>query len=44
MITAIIRNKGNTLILELPHSIYDIYDKLRSIGIQQPETDSADRQ
>ena len=36
MITAIIRNKGNTLILELPHSIYDIYDKLRSIGIQQP--------
>jgi len=36
MITAIIRNKKNTLVLELPHSIYDIYDKLRSIGIQQP--------
>ena len=36
MITAIIRNKENTLVLELPHSIYDIYDKLRSIGIQQP--------
>ena len=36
MITAIIRNKENTLALELPHSIYDIYDKLRSIGIQQP--------
>ncbi len=25
MITAIIRNKENTLVLELPHSIYDIY-------------------
>ena len=36
MITAIIRNKKNTLVLELPHSIYDIYDKLRSIGIRQP--------
>ena len=36
MITAIIRNKENTLVLELPHSIYDIYDKLRSIGIHQP--------
>ena len=35
MITAIIRNKENTLVLELPHSIYDIYDKLRSIGIRQ---------
>ena len=33
MITAIIRNKENTLVLELPHSIYDIYEKLRSIGI-----------
>ena len=36
MITAIIRNKDYTLALELPHSIYDIYDKLRSIGIRQP--------
>ena len=36
MITAIIRNKENTLVLELPHSIYDIYDELRSIGIMQP--------
>ena len=36
MITAIIRNKENTLVLELPHSIYDIYEKLRSIGIMQP--------
>ena len=36
MITAIIRKKENTLVLELPHSIYDIYDKLRSIGITQP--------
>lgn len=36
MITAIIRNKGNTLVLDLPHSIYDIYEKLQSIGIMQP--------
>ena len=36
MITAIIRNKDNTLVLELPHSIYDIYEKLQSIGIMQP--------
>lgn len=36
MITAIIRHKDNTLVLELPHSIYDIYEKLRSIGITQP--------
>ena len=36
MITAIIRHKENTLVLELPHSIYDIYEKLRSIGITQP--------
>ena len=36
MITAVIRNKENTLILELPHSIYDIYEKLQSIGIMQP--------
>ena len=36
MITAIIRNKENTLVLELPHSIYDIYEKLQSIGIRQP--------
>lgn len=36
MITAIIRNKENTLVLDLPHSIYDIYEKLQSIGIVQP--------
>ena len=36
MITAIIRNQENTLVLDLPHSIYDIYEKLRSIGIVQP--------
>ena len=36
MITAIIRNKENALVLELPHSIYDIYEKLQSIGIWQP--------
>ena len=47
MITAIIRNKENTLVLELPHNIYDIYEKLQSIGIRQPPkriplTDSED--
>ena len=36
MITAIIHNKENTLVLDLPHSIYDIYEKLQSIGIVQP--------
>lgn len=36
MITAIIRNKENILVLELPHSFYDIYEKLQSIGIMQP--------
>ena len=36
MITAIIRNKENTLVLDLPHSIYDIYEKLQFIGIMQP--------
>lgn len=47
MITAIIRNKENTLVLDLPHSIYDIYEKLQSIGIMQtpkriPLTDNED--
>ena len=47
MITAIIRNKENTLFLELPHSIYGIYEKLQSIGIRQspkqiPLTDNED--
>ena len=36
MITAIIRNKENTLVLDFPRSIYDLYEKLRSIGIMQP--------
>ena len=36
MITAIIRNKENTLVLDFPRSIYDIYEKLQSIGIMQP--------
>ena len=35
MITAIIRNKENTLVLELPHSIYNIYEKLQSVGIMR---------
>lgn len=39
MITAVIRNKENTLVLELPHSIYDIYEKLQSIGIIHREAD-----
>ena len=36
MITAIIRNKENTLILDLPRSIYDLYEKLQSVGIIKP--------
>ena len=36
MITAIIRNRENTLVLDFPRSIYDLYEKLRSIGIMQP--------
>lgn len=36
MMNAIIRNKENTLILELPQDIYDLYDKTRSIGIIKP--------
>ncbi len=36
MITAIIRNKNNTLVLDFPRSIYDLYEKLQSIGIMQP--------
>ena len=33
MITAIIRNKENTLVLDFPRSIYDLYEKLQSVGI-----------
>lgn len=36
MITAIIRNKENTLVLDFPRSIYDLYEKLQSVGIMQP--------
>ena len=36
MITAIIRNKENTLVLDLPRSIYDLYEKLQSVGIMKP--------
>ena len=32
MINAIISYKENTLILDLPRSIYDMYEKLQSIG------------
>lgn len=47
MITAIIRNKNNTLVLDFPRSIYDLYEKLQSVGImrspkQIPLTDSED--
>ena len=47
MITAIIRNKSNTLVLDFPRSIYDLYEKLQSVGImrspkQIPLTDSED--
>ena len=36
MITAIIRNKENTLVLDFPRSIYDLYEKLQSVGIIRP--------
>ena len=36
MITAIIRNRENTLLLDLPRSIYDLYEKLQSVGIIKP--------
>ena len=36
MITAIIRNRENTLVLDLPRSIYDLYEKLQSVGIIKP--------
>jgi len=39
MITAIIRNKENTLVLELPHSIYDIYEKLQIPLIDNEDED-----
>ena len=35
MITAIIRNKENTLVLDFPRSIYDLYEKLQSVGIMR---------
>lgn len=35
-INAIIQSKnGSTLVLEFPHSIYDLYEKLQSVGICQ---------
>lgn len=47
MITAVIRNRENTLVLDFPRSIYDLYEKLQSAGImkspkQIPLTDSED--
>ena len=47
MIAAIIRNINNTLVLDFPRSIYDLYEKLQSVGImrspkQIPLTDSED--
>ena len=47
MITAIIRNKDNTLVLDFPCDIYSVYTKLQSIGIakspkQIPLTDNED--
>ena len=35
MITAIIRNKENTLVLDFPRSIYDLYEKLQSVGLER---------
>ena len=36
MITAVIRNKENTLVIDLPHNIYGLYEKLGSVGISAP--------
>ena len=34
-INAVIENKdGGTLVLDFPHSIYDVYEKLQSVGIR----------
>ena len=47
MITVIIRNKDNTLVLDFPCDIYSVYTRLQSIGIakspkQIPLTDNED--
>ena len=35
-INAVIENKdGGTLVLDFPHSIYDVYEKIQSVGIRQ---------
>ena len=39
ILNAIIENKGNTLIIDFPHSIYDVYEKLLSIGIRKSPND-----
>lgn len=33
MVNVIVRNKGNTLVMELPRSTWDMHEKLRSIGV-----------
>lgn len=35
VLNAIIENKGSTLLIDFPRSIYDVYEKLLSIGIHQ---------
>ena len=39
ILNAIIENKGNTLIIDFPHSIYDVYEKLLSIGTRKSPND-----
>ena len=39
ILNAIIENKGNTLIIDFPHSIYDVYEKLLSVGIRKSPND-----
>lgn len=39
ILNAIIENKGNTLIIDFPRSIYDVYGKLLSIGIRKSPND-----
>lgn len=36
LINAIVENGNNTLVVDFPRNIYDLYGKLRSIGVQTP--------
>lgn len=43
IINAVIESKdGGTLVLDFPRSIYDVYEKLQSVGIRKSPYDEAD--